>query len=306
MTDRFSCARDSQALSEPLLGTASTVRRWILVEQPGPWGRDAPFDSNMPGEVATRLRRRAREVGARLLLIRRYGRYAPERRTCFVASTTTDACWAEQLSVADADDLLDVDFAPLARHRSVGGTPVDQPLLLVCTNGRHDPCCAEFGRPLARALAQTHPKLMWESSHYGGDRFAGNLICLPHGVYYGRVAPASGPRIVEDYRRGLLDLDHFRGRSCHPFLVQAADAFVRRDTGLLRLDDLVLVGWEEVEADTARVRFETRQDRRFTAVVQAVRSGEPRLLSCSGRPSDAPSYRLLSLSAADEDGAQTA
>lgn len=306
MTDRFSCARDAQSHSEPLLGTASTVRRWILVEQPGPWGRHAPFDSNLPRRVAAGLHWRAREVGARLLLIRRYGRYAPERRTCFVASTTTDACWVEQLSVADVGDLLDVDFSPLARHRGVGGTPVDQPVLLVCTNGRHDPCCAEFGRPLARVLAGTHPELVWESSHFGGDRFAGNLICLPHGVYYGRVAPASGPSVVEDYRRGQIDLDHYRGRSCHPFLVQAADAFVRRHTGLLGLRDLVLVGREEAEPDTARVRFSTQRGQRFTAVVQAVRQGEPRLLSCSGQPSHAPSYRLLSLSDAADDSAETA
>ena len=306
MTDRFSCARDAQCHSEPLLGTASTVRRWILVEQPVPWGRHAPFDSNLPRRVATGLHWRAREVGARLLLIRRYGRYAPERRTCFVASTTTDACWVEQLSVADVGDLLDVDFSPLARHRGVGGTPVDQPVLLVCTNGRHDPCCAEFGRPLARVLAGTHPELVWESSHFGGDRFAGNLICLPHGVYYGRVAPASGPSVVEDYRRGQIDLDHYRGRSCHPFLVQAADAFVRRHTGLLGLRDLVLVGREEAEPDTARVRFSTQRGQRFTAVVQAVRQGEPRLLSCSGQPSHAPSYRLLSLSDAADDSAETA
>ncbi|MDQ3537756.1 MAG: sucrase ferredoxin [Actinomycetota bacterium] len=306
MTDRFSCARDSQSLLEPLLGTASTVRRWILVEQPGPWGRDAPVDSNLRREVALGLRRRAGDVGARLLLIRRYGRYVPERRTCLVASTTTDGCWVERLSVPDVADLLDVDFTPLAVHRSVGGAPVDGPVLLVCTNGRHDACCAEFGRPLARVLAGTHPEHVWESTHFGGDRFAGNLVCLPHGVYYGRVAPASGPGIVEAYQRGLLDLDHLRGRSCHPFLVQAADYYVRRHTGLLAVDDLVLVGREEVEPDTARVRFETRQARRFTALVKADRQGPPRLLSCSGRPSVAVRYRLLSMSDAADGGAETA
>ena len=32
--------------------------------------------------------------------------------------------------------------------------PHPDPLVLVCTNGRHDACCATFGRPLARDLRQ--------------------------------------------------------------------------------------------------------------------------------------------------------
>ena len=31
---------------------------------------------------------------------------------------------------------------------------------------------------------------MWQSSHIGGDRFAGNVVFLPEGLYYGRVEPA--------------------------------------------------------------------------------------------------------------------
>ena len=44
-------------------------------------------------------------------------------------------------------------LAALGAGRSVGLTPEADPVLAVCTHGRHDACCAERGRPLARALA---------------------------------------------------------------------------------------------------------------------------------------------------------
>ena len=32
--------------------------------------------------------------------------------------------------------------------------PVEHPLHIVCTHGKHDPCCARYGRPLFEALAE--------------------------------------------------------------------------------------------------------------------------------------------------------
>ena len=46
------------------------------------------------------------------------------------------------------------------------------PLLLVCTHGRRDACCAQFGRPTAMALARRYGTAVWETTHVGGDRFA--------------------------------------------------------------------------------------------------------------------------------------
>ena len=60
--------------------------------------------------------------------------------------------------------------------------PHRDPLVLVCTNGRHDPCCATFGRPLARVLREgARRDDVWECSHIGGDRFAANIVILPEG-----------------------------------------------------------------------------------------------------------------------------
>ena len=41
----FRCARASEARAESLAGTASTVRSFLLVEHPGPWGVDALRDA---------------------------------------------------------------------------------------------------------------------------------------------------------------------------------------------------------------------------------------------------------------------
>ncbi|HYT27227.1 MAG TPA: sucrase ferredoxin, partial [Actinomycetota bacterium] len=215
MTERFRCSPTSRARGEPRYGTASTVRRWILVEAPSPWGRDAVLDSRLPPGVGPALKALAQALGARVLLIRRHGRSRPAERTCLVARTTLDTTSVERLPFDDPAELLDRDWTPLVHDEPVGGLPVDRPVYLVCTNGRHDPCCAEYGRRLAVALSTAVGDGLWECSHFGGDRFAGNLVCLPHGVYYGHVEPWHGPAVAAAYAEGRIDLEHYRGRSCH-------------------------------------------------------------------------------------------
>ena len=89
------------------------------------------------------------------------------------------------------DDLLELDLAS-------AGDQVEHPLLLVCTHGKHDRCCAKFGRPLYDAVReQVDEEWVWQSTHVGGDRFAGNLVVLPDGVYYGRVEPSEAWPLLE-------------------------------------------------------------------------------------------------------------
>jgi hypothetical protein len=52
------------------MATASRVRDWLLVEQPGPWGTDALLESRFPKAVARELGRRARDRGIRVVLLR--------------------------------------------------------------------------------------------------------------------------------------------------------------------------------------------------------------------------------------------
>lgn len=291
---RYRCASDARDRGEPRYGTASLVRRWILLEQPGPWGRDAVLESRLPASVAAELTTVAEQVNARIILIRRAGGAVGLHRRCFVVRS--EQALTEELVLDDVADLLDVDLSPLATLQPVGGEPVDEPLYLVCTNGRHDACCAEFGQPLARALAAAARDRTWECSHIGGDRFAGNLVCFPHGLYYGHVAAEDGPRVAELYERGMVDLAHYRGRSCHPFVVQAAEYFLRVERDLHGVEALSYARRRAIAGDAFRVDFDGVDATRFAVDVRVTRDPEPRLLTCqataAARP---PRYELLAI-----------
>ena len=280
---------------EPLQATASIVRNWLLIEHPGAWGPDALTESGFPAGVAAGLAERSRRHGFRTLLLRRPERPSDGSRQCFVAHSGREKRWIEEAVLKDVEDVLDLDFGPLAEGEPVGlGTMRAAPLYLVCTNGRHDPCCANLGRPVARALHGRADGAVWESSHYGGDRFAGNLVCLPHGMYFGRLSPTDAVRVVDAYEAGIVDLDHYRGRSGEPFAAQAAEHFLRRQEALLGVDDLVVSGYRRQAEGVVEVRFTGPGGRAYDVRVQVQPAADARLLSCGagteGRP---PTYALV-------------
>jgi Sucrase/ferredoxin-like len=297
LAEALPCATLSRALGEPLYGTASRVRGWLLLEQPGPWGREAVLESRLDRDLARALHRAATDAHLRLLLIRRPGRVAGRPYGCFVAHTSRRDRWLERRQLDDPAELLELDMAGVVAGERPGfGEPATEPLYLVCTNGRHDRCCATYGRPLALALAAKFGELIWESSHVGGDRFAGNLVCLPDGHYFGRVGADDAERVVGLHRQGILDLGHYRGRCTDRPTIQAAEWFARRRTGLVGVDDLAFDGRDRLEPGVDEVRFRRAAGGRLRLVVRATRTADPRLLTChSARPEPPLSFTLLEL-----------
>ncbi|MFP5319678.1 MAG: sucrase ferredoxin [Acidimicrobiia bacterium] len=298
------CADISAERDEPVWGTASAVRGWVLVEQPGAWGRDALFESRLPPAVAEFLVEEGRPHGVRTVLLRQPDRPRSGRRRCFVASSGRPSPWIQHRTVDDPDELLGLDVAAAAAPEPPAfGQPWERPLYLVCTNGRHDPCCARLGRPVVRALLPGRDDQVWECSHIGGDRFAGNLVCLPHGLYFGRLGPDEAAAVVDAYERGTILLDHFRGRAGDPFAVQAAEYLLRRETGLTGIDDVAPASFERGRIGlTLLVRF-TAPDGGFDVKI-GVSAAAPRQLTCTA-PSEArpPAYRLLAINPREGGGA---
>ncbi len=249
----FRCTEASADRRESLSGTASTVRAFLLVEAPGPWGVDAVTDSRFPVDVKRWLTAQTKRHRVRPLMIRRHGRSAADGLTVFAAYADARRPWVETTRLTDPLGLLDIDLAALGAGRSPGLEPHPDPLFLVCTHGKHDICCAERGRPVAAALSRESPDETWEVSHIGGDRFAGNMLVLPEGLYYGRLTAGDALAVANGHRAGHLDLPHLRGRCSYPFAVQAAETFLRAELGSTAIAALPLVSTSRAGEETTAV-----------------------------------------------------
>lgn len=271
------CAPAAQRRGDQRHATAAPVTRWFLVEQPGPWGRNALLESRLDARVAQTLHERAAKAGVRVMLVRRPGRGASSRRRhwAYVDSRPgQEATWWGRFT--EDDDLLQVPWDGSA------GTRTLDPTFLVCAHARHDTCCAVRGRPVAAALAALRPQQTWECSHTGGDRFAANLILLPHGFYYGHVTPAVVPDLLAARDAGQLDPTWLRGRSCFSAPVQAAQHHARLAGGDLRLDALAPISVTQLDDATWQVQLDATAGP-VTVVIQArTTDAVPRLTCSSG------------------------
>ena len=304
MAEEAPCAIEASERREPMLATASRVRSWLAIEQPGSWGDEALTESGLDPEVGAALLSRCRRAGVRPILIRRPRDGSPAvPRRCYLAHSGQRRSWLESVELGDPSLLLDLDLSLLASDRSPGiGEACAEPIFLVCTNGRHDRCCADLGRPLVRALVGAGMENVWECSHIGGDRFAANVVCLPAGVYLGRVSPEEGPQVLADYSAGRLSLDHYRGRSCYPALVQAAEVYIRRSLHAREADGLALIALDPLSDDRADVTFAGTAaspelaGRGWRARVSRRRSSPAMALTCRSETMARPwEYRLHEL-----------
>jgi hypothetical protein len=194
-------------------------------------------------------------------------------------------------------DLLDIDLSPLSEGGEVAGsTEQRDPTFLVCTHGRHDACCSIRGNQVSRVACAEPDYEAWECSHIGGDRFAANVVCFPHGVYYGRVTPVGVVSLMHSYSSGHLSLDHYRGRSCYTFAVQAAEYFVRREEDITGIEDLVLHRSTRIDERNLDVTFELRDGRYADVRVEIDETPERYRLTCgAARLNPIPRFVLVSL-----------
>ncbi len=295
MADGYRCSEAADRRHEPLLATASQVRAWVLIEVRGAWGVDAVLDSAIAGHVPRDWRDLLKRHHARVVCIRSHLR-------THEAGTRLYACvarrpgrgpaplWTHEVnSMADVVPTVD----QLAEHgeQAMGWERVEEPLILVCTNGRHDQCCANRGRPLIRALRESRwADHVWECSHIGGDRFAANVVVLPQSLYFGRVEPDSAVPMLEALDTGRVDLSCYRGRTSLTLAEQAVEHFVRRE---LDIDSVDAIGFQGRDDDAFIVRVDERL-MRVRVKRHMVSVAEP--LTCHGRPDQlVPSFELISI-----------
>jgi hypothetical protein len=293
----FRCSDAARVRADPLAGSAPPARRWLLLEHPGPWRTDAIAGAGIdPGVLATLVHKAGSTT--RILLIRRPGRIdrRAARRWILTAldSTTITGRWREDHDLLEAADAL------------TAGSPrqdeTSQPLILVCTHGVHDVCCALRGRPVALELAARWPDLVWECSHIGGDRFAPNVVLLPDGFYYGNLDPASAIRTVEAHLAGTVLTDRLRGMAGFLPPVQAAAIAAHERYGPLGPSDVSVRATEHIGphhghgSETIVDLVVGSQPRLVRVRVLSVRRADAQLTCRATRETPATEYRIIDFS----------
>lgn len=269
-----------------MAGTAPPARRWLLLEQPARWLPQAFAGMALDPEIRRTVQTAADAALARILLIRRPGR-TPARSDglawCVVDPPVPRPVvwgrWAQDTDLLQAADLLRRSGQP---QDPSDAPPSGEPgrLLLVCTHGRHDVCCAVRGRPVAAALAQRWPEETWECSHIGGDRFAASVVSLPDGTTLGGLDADTAPGLVAGHLAGRPDPAYLRGVCGHAPLVQTAIIGVLERLGPMPASAVRPVRADRLSTGRWQVRLEVAGHGRVVVDGREVRM-EPTRMTCS-------------------------
>ncbi|WP_166665730.1 sucrase ferredoxin [Kribbella caucasensis] len=292
------CAALAERRGDLLVATAPPVERWLLIECREAWPRDAlaalrhsPTDPegndhspaserlSAAGSLGAEVARLCSVLRCRPVLIRRHGRVDRSTPRQWAMVDSRPGYEAVRWGELPSDEyLLDVLIG------ADTGTPSSEPVYLVCTHGRHDACCAVRGRPTAAALSAAYPDRTWECSHVGGDRFAANLVLLPHGLFYGHVPLSRTAELVRAYDAGEIVPDCFRGSGAMSSPVQAAQHFAREQGFSTAIDALRPVAVDHLAPDRWRVALDDH-GRRVTVDVASRIITVDGQLTCSSKPS---------------------
>ena len=147
-------------------------------------------DNELPLKVQEFLSRQVTSTPySRLLFIKQ--QTAPqEKLRFFVVKTAEVAPAIYEFDLSAYEDMLALDIPAITgSQEAYSRFKRENPLFLVCTNGKRDKCCAKFGRPVYEALQESQGDTVWQSSHIGGHRYAPTVLFLPHGVNFGPAHP---------------------------------------------------------------------------------------------------------------------
>jgi hypothetical protein len=252
------CTLSSLAANEPLAATAvENVATWLLIEQDGGWGKkgldDAPMDDDVRAHLLAAVAKAnaaaPRSAQVRPQLVRQEASAGSARIEGVRLLVARAGAPTERVTLPDPRPALDIDVAAWLLGELPAAVVKDtRPLVLVCTHGKRDRCCAEHGLAFYRALATRWPSGgetpdLWQSTHLGGHRFAATAVTLPDGYQYGRLSPANAPAFADAIEAGrLYDLATLRGRSTLPAPAQAADLHLRQTHALVAPNEVSVVG----------------------------------------------------------------
>jgi len=237
----LTCSQMSSLSGEHLYGTATQVKNWFLLEYSGMWKKEAFAQSKLPQAVKGHLEKFLLSFEeSRIQLI---GGSGPRQGSLVFYYVSVSEFFPKlyKFEMETYEDLLSIDIVELVHRGEIEKFSCEEKLVLVCTHGARDNCCAAAGSMVYKELIQKEGIYPWRTTHVGAHRFAANLVMLPEGIYYGRVTTENFNDIVSSHLRGEIFLDCYRGRSCFSQTSQVSDYFLRKEIQKLGIYD---IRWE--------------------------------------------------------------
>ncbi len=242
----LACSAQSLAVQEPLAGTAPVVSCYVVIEQPGAWGREALLESRFPVELGKKLLGKTMGTHVKFLLARHADRLERDGNTdhnVWISHTAPGLRGMRHGVVTDLNVIADWDFQAISEgNLPPFGQSQTAPVTFVCTHGARDACCALLGRSVYEDLLASVPTeqraSVWEVSHVGGHRFAPTMLSLPSGSVHGRLDAAAAIEMHAEAAQGRVLLAGFRGRSAYPSPLQVAGIAVRNEFDIREQDAL--------------------------------------------------------------------
>lgn len=258
----LSCSQLSLQVGEQMLATATTVKTWLLLEYPFPWGHDAFLESDLSTEVKDYISTILTSLPqARLQMIKSQNSRQSNDIALFVGTSQALQPKIYEFHLNAYEDLMSMDIpAIVSGHKTYQSALRSDPLYLVCTNGKRDQCCAKFGFLTYTIMSKNAKDFVWQSTHMGGHRFAPNVLCFPHGICYGRVTGREVRSVVKSYRKGEIYIENYRGRTCYEKYIQAAEYFLYQQGGTRDLDAYQLLDVREISKDEWQVEFKEKTE----------------------------------------------
>ncbi len=293
--NKILCYEDSLNANEEMYGTAPRVDVWFLLEYRGHWSGKAFKDSKIPKAVKSFLNKELKAIpNSRLQLIKKH-KNSDERLKFYLAVSDETKPRLYEFELNDYEDLLSLKIRKVLKSKKHMS---DERIFIVCTNGEYDTCCGKFGMPVYLDIAEgKYGSRTWETTHLGGHRFASTFVCLPHGLFYGRVREGRvAEELMEQYEAGRVNLSSYRGRSCHNSEVQAAEYYLRKETDIFEISEFTLKNSQKADkkstikflsqSDETTYKIKLRQDKNAVKIIK----------SCGDKSSFIPQFRLLDYS----------
>ncbi|GGX54959.1 sucrase ferredoxin [Saccharospirillum salsuginis] len=221
------CAQYSRKVDEPLAGTGAHPRTNLLLSWPiGSWTRTFHQAKNMSEDVSNRVKDLI-DSGRRINLIHRADQpgdrhrayLMPEKQAFDIPHADIEAF----LTALYRGDSLDAWSIGEVRHKVV----------LCCTHGVKDKCCAKFGNASFKALDAAATGYdgafeIWQSTHLGGCRLASAALVFPDMHKYGRIDAEHVEGLLASEYDNHPYLPCYRGDGALPPAQQIADIEARR------------------------------------------------------------------------------